>query len=332
LKQEGTSEPRFAVACSGITGIREKARDTKEKTAMARRLGIGLALVAGALLVGVPMAQGLVIDESNTYYTDYKDWAKFRQDVGKQISKLTDCYTKALVKCDGKVDPSTDVADWPAQCNISNPPASTIADPKAKEDFGAAVDKCTLKVDFAKKNPADPNLVIGYRDIGCPAEDPPYVANDLGEYQEDTIGQAKTTIATIAILLPNTCASVTTTNPELKNCIVALGKAAGNATKGVFKCATKCENDYKNKIGNGGTTDTSVCASAGGPTGALGECVTKATDKGQKLADKDPGAKEQFAGTFNILVKPQIDDSINDLYNKCLCGSGVGLAEKGPCL
>ncbi len=287
-----------------------------------------MMLLTGLILITAPAVQGLVIDPNNAYYGDgYKSWAKFRQDVGKQQAKITSCYTKALVKCIGSTDPNTTTAEWPSRCNAVDPNSSTT-DTDTKATWKAALAKCDSKVDLAKKNPADPNGVIGYRDIGCPAEDPNWLATGMTDYQNKTMETTRASVQDVANSIPGSCDlfGAPSEGEDLQACLVAMGKAAEKTVKSVFKCQEKCENDLANKKGNGGPTDNQLTCSADAPPALpnpFTECVNKAVEKGRKLAQKNTAAGALWDSAMGITL-PKLDDSTNDLYNECRCGSGIG--------
>ena len=107
--------------------------------------------------------------------------------------------------------------------------------------------------------------------------------------------------------------------PQLRNVVgVTEINSIGGYAKGIYKCLALCENDYKDKKGNGGPTDGTECAldpdgNAPYATGsaAFNACVTKERGK----ADKK-GAFVDALGSLAGLVHAALADANTDLFNE----------------
>jgi len=255
------------------------------------------AAVAGGLALGVAgSVRGLVLMDKSAE-------AKQRKDIGKQGAKESLCVAKALLKCEANgtsKDP---------ECNATNPASSTVPDPKGKiiPKLTADITKCESKLNYAKKS-ATGNAVTDYTGIGCPGDsdsgtagDQPFA--DLTGYQAFVGPNTRAQLDLLGTLLGVLCAD--------NQCAVDQGNLGLAYAKGLFKCISKCENDYKDKKGNGGPDDlTTHCdPAAGDPNFAT--CVSGALAKAQKK------------GTINVLLVNAINSAIatasNDLYNQDDC-------------
>ena len=266
------------------------------------------SLVVALLAVQLGTAHALVL-------TSGTPEQKFRKDVGKQLTKFALCLVKALQVCE-----SSGASSGPECLLIPAPSATPPADAKGK--FVAAVALCESKVALSKKSPssgADP--VADYESIGCPGDsnsgtggDQRYT--DMNAYQAGSLTTVKTTIGANAALVDafGCAAGSNHADPTDIACVNGEAQKVALLVKGIFKCGAKCENDYKNLFGNGGTTDSGVCVDGGDPN--FQTCVDLAVSKAQKKGPFDAGV-QTFVET---LLVPALVDAGNDLYNEDDCG------------
>lgn len=256
---------------------------------------VATALAVGLAFAGATAARALVLMAKTAEQ-------KQRRDIGKQGAKHTLCMAKAAIKCE-----ENGVDDAP-ECDLSNPGASTVPDPNNKiiPKLTADLNKCTSKLDYAKKS-ATGNSANDYAAIGCPGDaiaggaDDPFA--DLAAYQGNTGAATRTQLGILQALLDAICAD--------NQCTVDQASRGLAYAKGLLKCIEKCENDYKNKKGDGGPNDDLMkCVPAGGDANFMG-CTAKALAKGTKK------------GPLDALLKSGIDtavnDAQNDLYNEDDC-------------
>lgn len=227
---------------------------------------------------------------------------KQRKDIGKQGAKHALCMAKAAIKCE---ENGVDVA---AECDLITPASSTVPDPNGKiiPKLTADLDKCTSKLAYAKKS-ATGNSSNDYIAIGCPGDsvaggaDDPFV--DLAAYQANVGAATRAQLDTLQGVLTAFCAD--------NQCTVDQGSRAASYAKGLFKCIAKCENDYKDKKGNGGGDDlTSKCVVATGDAN-FQACITKAITKAEK--------KGPLNATIRAAVEGAIQDASHDTYNEDDC-------------
>ena len=238
---------------------------------------------------------------------------KFRKDVAKQLSKFALCLVKALQTCE-----SSGASSGPECVLIPTPSAIPPADAKGK--FVAAVALCESKVLLSKKSPTlDP--VADYESIGCPGDANSGTAGDqrytdMNAYQAGSLSSVKSTIGAQAALIDvfGCAAGSNHADPVDIACVSGEAQKVGLLVKGIFKCGAKCENDYKNVAGNGGTTDSGVCVDGGDPN--FQTCIDLAVAKAQKKGPFDAGV-QTFVET---LLVPALVDAGNDLYNEDDCG------------
>jgi hypothetical protein len=264
--------------------------------------------------------------------TEGTDQQKHRKDVAKQTAKYVACAAKNLLKCEKKG------ADSGPECDLANPPASTIPDADAKAKFVEKIAKCVSKVDLLKKGPD-----LNYVDNGCPGDsnpgtpavDEPFtLATGYTELQAALPAATAAAIGVITPTLQALCGGVPATSDELVlDCINTAAAGLLKYTKGVTKCQAACENDYDGEIGNGGTTDDeSVCSAGVSANGPFNTCVSEAQAKAEKKiptegcgAQADPGCLNLVE--FQILegaVNTALNDTKDDGYNECDCGAGIG--------
>lgn len=261
-------------------------------------------VVVGALAICAVFASSTVA--SAVILTDKSAEQKHRKDVGKQIGKLVSCFAKTIEKCEKKG------ADATSECNIADPPASTIADAKAKAKFIDGVAKCKSKLNLTKKGPAS-----NYTAFGCVGDsdsgtggDQPYT--DLNDFQANIGQDTQDALSALGPGIQALCGIDPAPAADAAECALLHIKQGGKYGKSVFKCMEKCENDYKGGKGLGGPVDdTDQCNPASSADADFTACVAKG------LA----GANKK--GTLKALVVDALDaalgDANNDLYNEDDC-------------
>jgi hypothetical protein len=285
---------------------------------------------AAATTLSIAALLGLAGTVSAVVLADKSEEQKLRKDIGKQQIKYVSCLAKAAVKCEGSG------ATIEKECDLSDGTATPPADAKGK--FVADIAKCDSKLDFQKKL-KDLTDTTGYTAIGCPGDsdnstpnvDDPFASLSAWEtYTQGPAGNAtKAQIDAIAILLGQVVgpdAAVCGSEPpeDQGKCVLDLAKLTASYAKSLQTCIANCENDYKDKKGNGGGTDatTNCNLDAGAYDGVntsgnalFNACVNKASDK----ADKKGG----FPGSAGTVLIPNVHtalrDAGNDLYNQNDC-------------
>jgi len=266
-----------------------------------RLVAVG-AVAVGALLFGATAVWALILVAKTPEQ-------KQRRDIGKQTAKFVVCVVKAALKCE---EAGVTAA---SECNFSNPASSTVPDQKAKDNFVEAIAKCEGKLNLAKKG-------TFYAEIGCPGDsnmgtagDQPYA--NLAAFQA---GLPDGTYAQLNLLTPLivlACGSppAAPTDPAVMQCVADQSAALASYAKRIFKCESKCENDYKDKKGNGGPDDdTARCAAGDAGADANFElCVNAALTKTNDKFDPDP-----LPGLVTG-VNDALAEANNDLYNECDC-------------
>lgn len=275
----------------------------------ARFLAAGASVAALALVAA--SASALVLTEKS-------EEQKLRKDINNQQVKYVKCLAKAAIKCE---DAGTMMAQ---ECVLA-----TGAGPGA--DFVSDIAKCDSKIDFSKKL-KDLTDATGYTAIGCPgdaipggADDPfagiaAYQAGQTTKAQVDAIG-----LVLGAVAGPDVAVCGSLPPAEQPGCVNDLAKLTAAYAAGVQKCTWLCENDYKDKKGNGGGTDGANCALDLGPSAndgsntsgnaAFNACIDKAWDKAQK--------KGGFPGLAGSFVLPSVNTALHDaavnIYNEDDC-------------
>ena len=280
------------------------------------RLVAATASVAALALISGSASALVVADKSAEQ--------KLRKDINNQQIKYVKCLAKAAIKCE---DSGALMAQ---ECVLATSTATPPADAKGK--FAGDIAKCDSKVDFSKKLGSLTD-VTGYTGIGCPGDSDNVTPGDqpfsgIAAYQA---GQTtKTQVDAIGVVLgsvagpdPAVCGSLPA--PDQPKCVNDLAKLTAKYASDVQKCIWLCENDYKDKKGNGGPTDGANCALDLGPSAndgantsgnaAFNACVDKAWGKAQK--------KGGFPGLAGSFVLPQVNAALanaaNDLYNQNDC-------------
>jgi len=223
---------------------------------------------------------------SAAVFADKSPAQKLRADVATQVAGYTKCLINALAACE-----KTGV-DGDPECRLSDGSVTAPADPKGK--FAGAIAKCDAKLDYDRKGPKGNTSVQNYELIGCPHGSSPTRFADMDGF-ESIARKAKPEIDNVASLL--TTASGCS---DTKSCGAAAKLIAGYAAS-FGKCQTACENDYKNKKGNGGPDDDTLrCDSTGDPKVIV--CIQKARGKFLDKAADWP---------FETAVADTIEDTID---------------------
>jgi hypothetical protein len=258
-----------------------------------------LAAVLSLMLFGD--AEALVIEAKT-------EAQKLRADIGKQLTGLAGCFSKAWQKCEKGTDPLT------TSCSIetgeTDLDASYPGDLSGK--FADDIAKCVSKVDFLKKA-KDLNATTGYEAVGCPGDSDSVVAgdqrfSDMDAYEAGAIASLRVTVDQFGLLA---AVSGCDTDPKVEKCVSTLIKSLDLYTKGIGLCQWKCENDYKGKKGGGGPNDEDNChvpdytSNAPTPDPAMIACSDKALSK---LTKKYPAGLPPL---FDSLVMPLVVDDIN---------------------
>ena len=222
---------------------------------------------------------------------------KLRADIGKQVVGFAKCLGKAVVACE-KTGSQT-----ARECTLGSttPIAAPSADPKGK--FPAAVAKCKAKLDFSRKAPRDLTSLESYQLLGCPKFTVPFPLGGLDPLEQlvSMLGQA------IDQVIPDPVLASGCTDG--KSCAVATQMML-ELLDGLNKCELSCEEDYADKRGNGGPTDSlTQCDATGAP--AMQACVERATDRFRARASAWP-AREAVITTFTPLFDQFLDGFWNN--------------------
>ena len=285
--------------------------------------GISKFMRQGIAAAAVLSISALGAAPASAWYPDYpinpdKDIAKaqkflrnLQKDNYKQGIKYVACVVKATNKCSYKFEsPGSTVAS----CNLVtyDDSANIALNPK----FYAAVEKCSDKQDFTKKQPKDVSSADAYTGMGCPGDADSTttdVLEDFADLESWQIGDGeRATLAQIDALGAIVRVLETDTKQQYKD-VGTLSKYAS----GLGKCIEKCETDVKNKKGNGGTSD-SLTACAPGDAGVdanMQACLDKNTEK----LEKKVGAK--YASIVGI-IDGAYAGAANATWNKPAC-SGI---------
>lgn len=272
--------------------------------------------MAAALCVfGVSAARAHVIDPDVSDAN--KDLAKLRKDIGKQGSKHVFCLVKAATKCE------KDGVDSTVECNLANGNVSYDVPPdKATTKFQDAIAKCDEKYNPTKKG-------TDYVGIGCPgdcdvgAAGTQQCANMSPAYEatvEGTTGltAAKVQLGGLASLINAACTldgfGASNADPVRIACVEQNAATLSFYSKSLFKCILKCENDFKDKKGNGGPSNGPDCNAAdGGADPLFATCVSDGLTKAETK-------KGPLSPSNASVLLPQINTAINNatngLYNR----------------
>lgn len=247
-----------------------------------------LALIAGLMLLTIASAaNAVVLDEKSPAQ-------KLRADVAKQVASYMKCLANVQLACE-----KTGILPAP-ECNLATGTAIAPADPK--NALAGQIAKCDAKLDFNKKGPKGNSPLQNYELLGCPSWGAGVRFASMAQFQA-AAGFLK---ATISGFVGNvTSASGCTDNKTCKTD----GKLIFDFIKAVSTCQTACENDYKDKKGNGGPTDSTTLCETNGNL-ATQACVLKAF---AKFSDKAATwTSTQLAAVFVI---DEVDDLTDGLFN-----------------
>lgn len=282
-------------------------------------------MTAAVFVFGVSAAHANVIDPDVN-----KDLAKLRKNIGKQGTKHVFCLVKAATKCED------DGVDSTVECNlVTGAVAYDVPPDKATQKFQDAIAKCDEKYNPSKKG-------TDYVGIGCPGDCnvvTPGVQQcaNMAAYEaivEGTAGiaAAKVQLGGLATLINIACTldgiGASNADPLRIECVRQNAATLGRYSKGLFKCIAKCENDFKNKKGNGGPSNGPNCLAA--DPGADSNFNTCDTDAFTKAVDKE-GA---LSPTNTTSLLPQIHTAINNATNLLYNRSDptlLGNPESSPC-
>src|SRR5262245_37696727 len=221
---------------------------------------------------------------------------KLRKDIDKQTAKFAICVGKASLKCEAAGTSGN------AECDITGDglPMPGTVPPEAITELADDIAKCTSKLNLSKKG-------TDYTGIGCPGDCDTGTVGDqacanMAAYQTASSAATKVQIELLGGILQAACAGDNT-------CFLTQGDLGVKYAKALFKRINKCENDYKDKKGNGGDNDTLAnCDPATSTDTNFQGCVSGALGKA-------PGIIPMFADGLNTAVS----DGRDDLYNENDC-------------
>jgi hypothetical protein len=245
------------------------------------------AAAALALTAGAPAFAAVFAEKSPAQ--------KLRADVAKQVAGYTKCLVTAVLNCE-----KTGISPSP-ECDLESATAAAPADPKGK--LAPAIAKCDAKLDYDRKGPKGNSSVENYELIGCPtgSNNRPRFA-DMDEF-EGIASRAKREIDAIASVVPAVSGCTDT-----EGCIQA-AKVIASYAAAFGRCQTSCENDYKDKKGDGGPDDDPLrCGPTGDPAAVA--CIDKAADKFVRKT-----ATWSLADAVRSAVEATIDTQTDALFN-----------------
>jgi len=269
---------------------------------MNRRHAYIVSATALALFVGVSAARGNVIDPKMN-----KTAAKLRADIGKQGTKYVACLVKAATKCEKKG------VDATVECHLNTGVVDYDSPPgKATTKFQDAIAKCDGKYNPSKKG-------SDYVAIGCPGDcgaapgiqecaniSPAYEAT----VESTTLASAaKAQLPTLASLI-NVACGTDLGNPPMNDpgriaCVGQNAATLGAYGQGLFKCAGKCEEDFKGTKGGGGSTNGPNCLSGDpGRDPAFDACDTAAFNSAVSK-------NGMLSASNNAILLPAVRSAIN---------------------
>lgn len=281
---------------------------------MKRFAQVWSVTVGLVFIVGVSVASAYVLDAKT-------DSQKLRRDVGKRGAKYIQCLVKAATKCEKKG--GTSGVECHLDTGVVDYAGDSVLDPKSKQPgkFQASIAKCDDKYTPDKKG-------TDYVGIGCPGDCVPPASNgiqrcaNMAAYEASVEGTAdpagaKKTLPVLAALIDSACntnlgGGTNSANPANIDCVTDNAKILTKYTKGLGKCYEKCENDYKDKKGNGGDNDDENCLVTGANDPTFATCVSDALAKAQKKAPLIP----QVLAVVLPLVNSALDDANDSLYNR----------------
>jgi hypothetical protein len=277
--------------------------------------GIAAAAVLSISALGAAPANAWIADLSNPdkdIAKAEKFLLKLQKDNYKQGIKYVACVVKATSKCSYKFESAGSTV---ASCNLATyaDPANQALNPK----FYAAVEKCSDKQDFTKKQPKGVSSADAYTGMGCPGDADSTttdVLEDFADLESWQIGDGEGSVDSQIDALGAIVRVLETDPKQQYKDVGTLSKYAS----GLGKCIEKCETDIKNKKGNGGTSD-SLTACAPGDAGVdanMQACLDKNTEK----LEKKVGATK-YASVVGI-IDGAYAGAANATWNKPAC-SGI---------
>ncbi len=270
------------------------------------RMGLAFAM---AIAMSTTATHGLVLGKQSPAQ-------KHRADIGKQLRKYTLCLAKAALTCERKGVTSG------YECDLAAGVAAGSVQPKAAGKFYEKANKCHANFFPDKKGEGS-----SYDLIGCPGDcddTAPGIqrCTDIAAYEtyvEDG-GLAQSlhgALGAIATEVDANCASFHGTSTDssedvMLDCVGNDWKHLVKYAKGAAKCVNICQNDYKDKKGNGGLTDDRVCEVDG---------LMAAPDFNVCLAKKAEKHLSKIEAAGNVVTAKELyDDLLNgllvDLYDK----------------
>jgi len=265
-----------------------------------------LALAGMVAVLGAAPAHALVLDPGAS--AAQKELYGIRADISKQLAGFTQCIVKANLACEATG------ATTAQECFLSTSTANAPADAKGK--FAEAVAKCDAKVDYLKKNKSFTPLGA-YQGLGCPGDSDgntpgaqPF--NNMDDYEAAARASAKAQVQLLGSLLQALLPSCTD-----QKCVASASSALASYTSALQSCLAACENDFKNKKGNGGPDDLTTHCEINPGDGLGGSpnsdpnfdaCIQKAAAKATK---NGPLALQGLVSTVAGIV----GGASNSLYN-----------------
>ena len=250
---------------------------------------------------------------------------KLRASVGSQVAKYTLCLVKAAQHCE-KGGSNSQV-----ECHLATGVVDFEAMPgKYTTKFQAAILKCDTKLDLTKQG-------SDYLGIGCPGDCDPSTpgvqeCTDLSAFQatitsKSLVSAPKSELPLLSGLIDAACGTDTgkpTTDPARIACVADNTKTLEKYASGLFKCEGTCENDFKNKIGNGGFDNGPECYSGLSMDERFNVCDMMAMQKAGVLST---------TVTANVLpvLRSVINNATQGLYDRFDPTGTVGDSPCGSC-
>lgn len=275
---------------------------------------------AALALIGTA-SRANVIDPSVD--TQHKTDAKLRSDVGSQVAKYTFCLVKATTTCEKKGLNSH------VECHLQTGVVDFEPIPgKVTQKYQAAIAKCDAKINLTKKG-------TDYTGIGCPGDCNAASAGvqecaDLTTYQA-TVTSASSSSApkgelpVLSLLIDNACATALpgtmATDASRIACVADNAKGLTKYAQALFKCEGKCENDFKNKIGNGGFDNGNSCAAGVSTDTNFNACESAAV---AKAGSPTPNVMPSILPTLRAVI----NSATEGLYDRF---DPTGVPSDSPC-
>jgi hypothetical protein len=270
-----------------------------------------MGAAALGLCFGVTATYGHVIDPDVN-----KDAAKLRKNVGKQGSKHVFCLVKAATKCE------EDGTSSGVECHLDTGVVDFDPGGPAEMDFQGAIAKCDEKYDPTKKG-------TDYVGIGCPGDCVNGATDGVQQCANMSPAYEATVEGTVApaakAQLPGLAATINTAcgldgigandaDPVRIECVRQNADTLGRYGRGLFKCAEKCENDFKDKKGNGGGSNLGKCTSNTAETDPNFDSCD--VEKFNKAVEKGGALSPTNAALTLVAVRTAINIATNGLYNR----------------